>query len=103
MGIKVVIRDRKELETRIIKIANEVEKIMALDWIFITHHFSTDTPDDQATACTTETEWQYRQARLIWNLDICAGASDRAIFEMVTHEMIHILMGPLKEHIKSGG
>ena len=101
MGKKAEVRDREAIEARVIAMANEIEGLFGLGWIDIKHHFSTAKPDEQASTCETDAIWKYRYAKLTWNYDCVAATTDQQLREIIVHEFVHVLMGPIKEHIKT--
>lgn len=102
LGGKVQIKDREEHERRVLLMAARLEERLGLRWIDIKHHFSTTPADSQATTCDTEAFWKYRYAILTWNLNSVAACTDEQLKRVAVHEYVHVLMGPLKDHIKTG-
>jgi len=103
VGKKAQVKDKEAIEERVIRMANAIEEQFDLGWIDVKHHFSTAKPDEQASTCETETIWKYRYAKLTWNYDCVAAATDQQLTEIIVHEFVHVLMGSLKDYIKAGG
>lgn len=53
--------------------------------------------DEPATAAMTTTNWQYRTASVTFYLPACADLNDDQLEEVVVHEMVHILCGPIQD------
>lgn len=59
-----------------------------------------DAIDD--TAALTAGDWQYRSATITWHLPCVAVMTDRALEEVVVHELCHVLLCPLAHSLKVG-
>lgn len=53
--------------------------------------------DEPATAGLTTTNWQYRTAHVTFFLPSTAELNDEKLEEVVVHELVHILCGPIQD------
>ena len=53
--------------------------------------------DEPATAGLTTTNWQYRTAAVTFFLPATAAMSEEDLEEVVVHEMVHIMCGPIQD------
>ena len=63
-------------------------------WWTIRNRFSTKTEGDRITAATT-TDFEYRQATIMWNLPMAVLLTDDELEATIIHEYVHILMACL--------
>lgn len=94
-------------EARVGHLVDRWVDLMAMEHIDIVNLFSdglhgeeADTPE--VTAAITTASWEYRKAEIHWYLPMVAAMSDEGLEEVVVHELCHVLLGPLKDHIKAG-
>ena len=99
MAKRTEVRDREWWENRVLSICQAVEDVLGMGWWDVRQRFNTDPGDDQATTCETDTIWKYRYAHMTWNLNSITGCTDQQIMEIAVHEYVHVMMGPLKNHI----
>lgn len=53
--------------------------------------------DEPATAGMTTTNWQYRTAHVTFYLPATMELDDEKLEEVVVHELVHILCGPIQD------
>lgn len=81
-------------ERRIITITTALEAELELSWITIEHKFNQAPSEDRAVA-ETKTDWEYRQATIIWYLPQAALLDTEDLERVAVHEYIHIFLDPL--------
>ena len=90
-----------EVEQRLRDIIDRVEPILDLPGVTVTHRFRSGFHDeDHLVAAVTETLWQYRRAVVDWYLGKVASESEDDLLNLVVHEYVHVLLGPIKERLK---
>lgn len=93
-----MIHEAEAHRERVETITRGVQADLDLGWIAIKNNFNEEVTDDRV-ACTTKTDWEYRQAALQWNLPTVARLTDKDIEDIAVHEFIHVLMAPLDEFL----
>lgn len=83
---------------RVDRAAGLWENELGLDWLEITHNFDEHFRED-AVVAETDVMWQYRRAVVTWNLPSVTRMSDKSLENIALHELVHVLMGPLKEEL----
>lgn len=72
------------------------QTIMNLGFISIENHFS-DLEVEQAAEVITS--WEYREAAIVWYTKNCENATQKEIDETAVHELSHILVAPMSDHL----
>jgi hypothetical protein len=91
---------------RVLALAQAWEPRFDLPGIAVEHRFHEtmlDPENGDTTAAVTKAVWQYRFAIIHWYLPNIAGMSDDDLENTVVHEYVHVLLGPLANHIKASG
>ena len=81
-------------EARVMGIAAEIESEMDLSWLDIVHKFDPRNSEDRVL-CETHADWEYRQASMLWNVQLVAASSDEELTDTMVHELVHVLIDPL--------
>ena len=94
-------KGQKELEQRVVRFSKEIAEWLNLEHTDVRISFNRDTgdPDFPDTACETAAKWEYSSATMTWNLDNIVGTKRHQLEELILHEYVHILLGPLDEYI----
>ena len=87
-------RGEAELKRRINNACDELQQELDMAWWTIRNRFSTKTEGDRITAATT-TDFEYRQATIMWNLPMAVLLTDDELEATIIHEYVHILMACL--------
>lgn len=70
----------------------------------VVHHGFVETfregENEHWTSAYTETDWHYRQARVLWYLPTMCRLTDEDLEEMVVHEYVHVLNAVLESRAK---
>jgi hypothetical protein len=94
------IRDQKKCEARIKAMAAELQTTLCLDWLTITHQFNNGYIEgDERVCAATIADWEYRQASIIWQVQIAILLEDDALEEVIVHELVHVLNASLWESL----
>lgn len=89
-----MIRDEAKLKARLTRITKETAKRLDLDWQMINVNFDASNGEERIL-CSTESDWEYRQATLTWNLVQAAVTTDDLLRATAVHELVHVLTAPL--------
>jgi len=61
------------------------------------HNFFSDEEVPQTAEVLTN--WEYREAAIIWYRSNCENLSPAEIDEVVVHELSHVLVAPMSDHL----
>ena len=87
-------KNEQQTRVRILSRGQYWQQKLGMEWISITHKFTTARPDTESGA-ETEGEWHYRQATVTWNLHCIVDLEDPDLDGLIIHEYMHICMAPL--------
>ena len=93
------LKGQQKIEERILRFSQEIETWFNLEHTDIRISFNRAPDDDVGTACTCQAKWEYSQATMCWNLDAVIGIKRHQLEELIIHEFVHILLGPIQEFI----
>ena len=85
--------DRSPQE-RVVTIGHELQEQLDLGWLTISHKFDERTTEDRVTA-ETKSDWEYRQATILWNVESVMLLDDDQLSATIIHEFVHVLIDPL--------
>jgi hypothetical protein len=95
-----MIRNQALEEARCTAIFDEVLEALGMDWLRVSHKFSTKTEgDDSRIAAETTTDWEYMQAGVEWRLPITLLLSDLEVKRLAVHEAVHMLVASMEMQI----
>lgn len=105
---RYVFPERERHEQRVTTAVDRCVDLMDLSHIRVSNVFSDiahgeETGECELTAAITDSSWEYRQASITWYLPMIASMSDADLEVCVVHELCHVLLGPIREHLKASG
>lgn len=106
MARKAEFPEREMLTALVLEVCDEVEIDLDLGWVQVSHVFcdsmaGEESDDLETTAAVTLASWEYRTATITWYLPMVACMHRDRIKLCAIHEYVHVLLGPIKEHIKT--
>jgi hypothetical protein len=107
MGKKYEYPHRAAEEARILEATARWEHELEMGWLSIGHIFvdqvrGEESDDIESTAAVTYASWEYRHATITWYLPAVGTMTDEALNDVVVHELVHVLLAPLRDHLKPG-
>lgn len=63
-----------------------------IEHVFLDSYFGDDGEEDFKITATTETRWNYMQAKIKWYLLSVVRHSDETIIRVLVHELCHVLL-----------
>lgn len=65
-----------------------------IDHVFLDSYFGDDDQEDFKVTATTESRWQYMQAKVKWYLPSATRHDDVELDRILVHELCHVLLAP---------
>lgn len=84
---------------RIERCCSSWEPLLDLPGVTVQHVYLETYSDEHTVCADTQPLWQYRTAKIRWYMPAIARLTDAELEVTVVHEYVHILLGPVQEHL----
>jgi hypothetical protein len=93
-------RNQEQEQTRVETVLEHVLEELRLDWMDIRLKWNTAMGEgSDRVACSTTTDFEYRQASMDWCLPLIGAMTDLQLRRLVVHEVMHVLLAPMEMQI----
>ena len=85
-------REKKNIERTV----NRWQSAMDLGFVTVQNYFN-----DEESIATAEiiTNWEYREAAIVWNTPNLQGLTQKDLDEVAIHELGHIIVAPMSDYL----
>jgi predicted SprT family Zn-dependent metalloprotease len=90
-------KEWKDTKKRIEKLAGKWIKPIGLGWWTVKLCYEDENEDQPRELANCEVDWQYRQAKITFNLNVVEEQNDEQLELYFVHELMHIFVNEMRE------